>query len=137
VPLFAQLDRASLITLADKLALERFESGQEIVHQGDTGAKLYLVRRGRVEVLVRLDGSERLLNVLADGDFFGEVALLTGDPRDATVRAATATDLYSLDRGDFLELLEREPALSEIVSRTIAERQAAIAEATRAAVNVA
>ncbi|MGZ4415950.1 MAG: cyclic nucleotide-binding domain-containing protein [Gaiellaceae bacterium] len=110
--------------------------GDEIVRQGDPGAKLYLVRRGRVDVVVVLDGSERVLNVLADGDFFGEIALLTGDVRDATVRAATTTDLYSLDRADFLELLEREPTIKDVVSRTVAERRAGVVEARRVGAHV-
>jgi CRP-like cAMP-binding protein len=71
---------------------------------------------GRLDVLVSSNGDRRRVNVLRDGDFFGERALLTGEPRNATVRTASACDLYSLGRAELLTLVEREPRFRELVT---------------------
>jgi ATP-binding cassette subfamily B protein len=69
-----------------------------------------------VEVLVGENGGQRQVNVLRDGDYFGERALLTGEPRNATVRTAEPCELYSLRRAEFLTLVEREARFRELVT---------------------
>ena len=79
------------------------------------------------------DGQDRRIGVLNDGDFFGEMSLLSGDARTATVRTTMPTELYSLSRSDFLSLLEHDRDVREAVEETIAARRRALAEAKLAA----
>jgi ABC-type multidrug transport system fused ATPase/permease subunit len=125
IPLFEQLDAQALDAVAERFMLERYAADEVVVRQGDPGDKLYLISRGQLDVLREHDGSEQHVNELRRGDYFGEMALLANEPRNATVRTQTPTQLYSLDADDFHELLERLPEVREAVSRTAAGRQTA------------
>jgi CRP-like cAMP-binding protein len=70
--------------------------------------------------------------MLNEGDYFGEMAVLTGEPRTATVRTTLPTQLYSLARSDFSLLMDRVPGLRESVEPTIASRRAGLARAAAA-----
>ena len=72
-------------------------------------------------------GEERRVNTLNEGDYFGEMALLAGEPRSATVRTITPSELYSFSRADFSHLLENEPEISKAISETVQGRRAALA----------
>jgi cAMP-binding proteins - catabolite gene activator and regulatory subunit of cAMP-dependent protein kinases len=87
---------------------------------------------GTADVFVHDGRAEKRVNTLKDGDYFGEFALLTEQPRTATVRAAIPVEVYSLSREDFRALLEQEPSLQEIRDRFIAEREAQFAAAAAA-----
>ena len=126
IPLFAGLPEPALAAVTGRLTLERYAAGADVVRRGDAGDKLYLIGRGEAEVVVGADGSERRVNLLHAGEFFGEMALLSGEPRSATVRTTTPTELYSLDQEGFRALLEREPAVREAVTTTMAERRTAL-----------
>jgi ABC-type multidrug transport system ATPase subunit len=126
VPLFASLDADTLASVATRLTRERVAEGAAVVRQGEPGDALYVVARGRLEVLLVVGEEERRVNTLADGDFFGEMALLTGEPRSATVRAVSATELYRLGHDDFTTLLDQEPAMRTAVTQTIRERRNAL-----------
>jgi ATP-binding cassette subfamily B protein len=125
IPLFEQLDAQALDAVAERFMLERYAADEVVVRQGDPGDKLYLISRGQLDVLREHDGSEQHVNELRRGDYFGEMALLANEPRNATVRTQTPTQLYSLDADDFHELLERLPEVRDAVSQTAAGRQAA------------
>ncbi len=128
-PLFAGLGSAELVAVAGQLTLQRFAAGTEVVRQDEPGDALYIVSKGRFDVVVGDGEAERHVNTLGDGDYFGEMAVLTGEPRTATVRAATASELYRLDREAFAALLAREPAVRAGVEQTVAARRAALAAA--------
>ncbi|MFO0800155.1 MAG: ATP-binding cassette domain-containing protein [Gemmataceae bacterium] len=85
--------------------VEVFEPGQPIVREGDAvdeRSKFYLVRRGSVDVVTTAaDGTEHTLDRMGPGGYFGEVALLMNQPRNATVRAATRVEVYAVDRTTF------------------------------------
>lgn len=131
IPLFASLPVETLASLAEQLVLERFSTGEDVVRQGEPGNKLYVISKGQVEVLLS-DGQNQLhINVLNKGDYFGEMALLAGGYRTSTVRTSEPTELYSLSQADFLNLLEREPAIREAVSNTVAARRSALAAASK------
>jgi len=131
IPLFAGLSPVELETLADLLSLERFSAGEDVVREGEPGDRLYVVGRGRVEVVVPAGTGEEVVNTLTDGDFFGEIALLADQPRAATVRTAAQSELYSLARADFEWLLGRDPELRKLVTATVATRREALAAASR------
>jgi len=67
------------------------------------------------------------VNVLNPGDYFGEMALLAGEPRTATVRTTEPTELYSLAQADLKRLMEREPAVQAALGESLAKRHAALA----------
>jgi len=81
-----------------------FEPGQLVIREGDVGTRFYIVLKGQLEVVRKLQGGEERLTLLKDGDHFGERALLRRTRRAATVRALTAVDLLALERADFMAL---------------------------------
>lgn len=111
VRLLEHLDFEQLEALAPKLVTESFQRERVIVREGEPGDRLYVLVRGRVEVIRASASGERRIAVLDDGDFFGEMALLSGAPRGASVRALSFCTCLSLDRADFLDLIERFPEL--------------------------
>jgi voltage-gated potassium channel len=106
VPLFAKLDAASIADLVGILRARTVPAGATIMRQGDRGDAMYLIASGAVEI-ASPGGPVRL----KEGDFFGEWALLSREPRSATVSAVRATDLLVLDADDFQRLLLRLPAI--------------------------
>ncbi|MET0388519.1 MAG: Crp/Fnr family transcriptional regulator [Polyangiales bacterium] len=109
--LFAELSEAELDTLERIATRRRFERGDVIVHQGDTeGTDLYCVLKGHLKV-TRCDrhGDELLINVLHPGALIGEIALLDGDPRSATVTGLDAGEVLAIRRADFFRILNLSP----------------------------
>jgi MFS family permease len=109
LPIFAPLPAPSLERVASRLIPTQVPSGTEVVRQGDQGDRFYVIERG--EVTVSKNGRE--VATLEDGDFFGEIALLREIPRTATVTARTDTQLYALERDDFLEAVTGHPQSAE------------------------
>jgi ATP-binding cassette subfamily B protein len=123
-PILENLDRDHLAELAPFFATDTFPPGREIVRQNDPGDKFYIIARGKVEVwrTEEQSGSTRRVAVLQDGDFFGEITLITGFPRTATVRTVTSCTCISLTRGHFNRMLDRFPDLRRRVSEVAVER---------------
>jgi putative ABC transport system ATP-binding protein len=122
-PLFSTLTPGTLSQVADKVEIEKHSAGTDIVRQGDPGDKFYLIRRGVAEVRVREGEQSRLVATLTDGDFFGEAALLTGEPRNATVRAKEDLELYVLGKDDFKAVIEASASFKEELRKVLFERQ--------------
>ena len=111
---FSTLNGERLRRLAGRL--ERFDvpAGDTIIRQGETGEECYLLRSGRAEVLAQgTQGGERNLATLGPGSLFGEAALLTDEPRNATVRALDPCTLLSLRRADLLEVIGEDRQTGE------------------------
>jgi small-conductance mechanosensitive channel/CRP-like cAMP-binding protein len=122
VDLFRLLDRETLGELAGGAETLTYAAGEEVVHQGHYGDTLYVVERGEVEVLVQTDR----IAVLGPGAFFGEMSLLTGEARTATVRCLTETTLVTVGHGALHGVLQGHPELYGKLSTVLAERQVAI-----------
>lgn len=122
-PLFEPLASKQKDLLLQKLRVESKMPGAVIVQEGDPADAFYLIRAGRVEVL-RTDpqGNETLLQTLGPGEFFGEVALLLGVARTATVRSLAETQLWALDGQDFRDLLGRYFNLTGTLETTAFDR---------------
>jgi ATP-binding cassette subfamily B protein len=133
IPLFTGLGSEALADLSDQLVMQEYQPGQDIVRQGEPGDKLYVLGRGEADVFVGDGDGERRVNRLVEGDYFGELALLTGQPRSATVRAVAPTEAYGLGVGDFLALVEREPSVRQQLSQLTSQRRAAYDAAALAA----
>ena len=107
-PLFAGLPKRRLRSLAKATAVTPFQEGAEVVKQGSMGSTFYVLLDGRAKVV----RSGRTLGRLSSGDFFGEISVLDGGPRTASVVAETPLRCLTLDRKDFNKALEREPRLA-------------------------
>ena len=120
---FERLTPATLASIADKMQVEQQLAGDIITRQGEPGDKFYLIRSGKVAVVVDDGTQKRLAATLSDGDFFGEQALITGEPRNATVQATKNTLLYSLGKEDFQAALAQSATLREELQKVLFERQ--------------
>ena len=102
-PIFSQLERGSLEALARAAKVRRFAPGELLVREGEDAVAFYVVCSGQAEVVKALgQQKEQVVGHLGPGDFFGEMALLDGFPRSASVRAATDCECLALVRWDFL-----------------------------------
>jgi CRP/FNR family transcriptional regulator, cyclic AMP receptor protein len=113
VPLFSELNRRELRTLAQAAIQREYSDGVTIVQQGETGVGLYVIIRGRVLVRQRqADGAERQLAALGSGEMFGEMALLDTFPRSASVVAEEATSALVIPIFDFRALLRDDSPIA-------------------------
>lgn len=100
-----------------------------IIKQGDPGETFYIIKQGSVKVIARdQKGKIFLKKKLREGNFFGEMSLLIGTPRNATVKAAENVELLELTKQQFSEILKRFPSIGEKISKKIAIRQKDISE---------
>lgn len=129
VDILKLLDAHILRRLAALAAVRLFSPGETIVRQDDDGDELFVIEKGTVSVQLRKgrkEGSE--VARLGPGQFFGEMALVTGEKRQATVRAVTECELTVIGHAAFHEVLAESPHLVEELSRVLAERQSALDE---------
>jgi SulP family sulfate permease len=131
IDLLSELDAASLTELR-KVAIElSVPAGGRICSLGDAGNEMYLLRRGRVHVLLPLEGNKRHhLATFCQGDFFGEMAFLDREPRSADIEAATPSEIYVISRANFDALVSAQPALG---GRLFAQLALAISRRLRTA----
>jgi CRP-like cAMP-binding protein len=121
-PLFGDLSQSEAALLGLFVQRESAEAGQVIVRQGEEGDAFFLIESGQVEVRARDDeGNETVIAKLGPGHYFGEIALVTGGPRNADVVALTPLTLLRLDRSGY-ELLTQAAATEEL--RHTAQRRA-------------
>ncbi len=125
IPLFGALDEPMLASLAEGFESVEMAEGERIVTEGEPGAEMFVIRSGEVEVY-REDGhgGRKVLVTYKARDYFGEMALLTGNPRSASVRARTKVSLLRLLKSEFDALLQKHPGMAAILERTAAERMA-------------
>jgi CRP-like cAMP-binding protein len=120
--LLAGLSSSQLEDISRKLKPARFRQGEVIIHEGTSGDEMFFIESGRVRV-VRGDGSQRLvLAELGAGDLFGEMALLTGNARSASVVAQSEVNLWALSQADFNDLVTAYPNLALALGRLLSER---------------
>jgi putative ABC transport system ATP-binding protein len=122
VPLFADQPASMLAEFAERMKQESFEPGQAIVRQGEIGDKFYIVESGVVEVTAKKEGLPLTDVMLGPGDFFGEVALLTGAPRNATVTAREPVQVLTLAKEHFDQALQRSKTLEEQLREALYRR---------------
>ena len=110
-----------------------YAPGELILRRGDPGDSMFVIYRGNVQVrLPSPEGNTQQVAELKPGSFFGEMALLTGEPRNADILAASEVETLEIRKGVLQQLLDNNVALAEALSRTIAERQVRLDEYARA-----
>jgi CRP/FNR family transcriptional regulator, cyclic AMP receptor protein len=114
VDLFSALDDAQLNVISEMVIEKHFRKGEIILREDDdTTQSLFIIAKGEVKVLLTAEGGrEAILATLKEGEFFGEMALLDGEPRSATVRAVEDSHLLTLRREDFLTNVRKQPDLA-------------------------
>jgi CRP/FNR family cyclic AMP-dependent transcriptional regulator len=123
IPLFADLPQAQVQSLVDTLGHRTYDKGQIILHQGDAGDSLFVVHSGRVRIYTSSpEGQELSVWICDAGDFFGEMALLTGEPRSAWAEAMQRTEVLVLHRPAFLNHLLSNPMTAIRIIETLSHR---------------
>ncbi len=131
IDLFSGLDDIERARLAEACPEHLYGARERIVRQGDSGRSMFIVLDGRVRVTIEPSGQE--VAVTTAGGFFGEMSMLTGDPRTATVTAMDDAVLLEIDADRFRELAVRRPGLVEHVSGIVSARRQGLADAKAAA----
>jgi small-conductance mechanosensitive channel len=123
VDIFAPLTEEEIKQLASASMRHIFAPGESVIRAGDEGSSMFVVHNGRVCVQISDNGRPRTVAVLKDGDFFGEMALFTGEPRTAHVVAMEETEVLEIGHEAMKHLFDTNPDLVESLSHIIAERR--------------
>lgn len=136
VDFLAPVPNPELTLLAEDVTRNLYAEGERIVGQGETTRTFYLIRSGAVRISARTPaGQEVQVAELAKGQYFGEQALLTGEPRSATVTATEDSELLELERSSFDLLLQNSPTLDTAMRDIVRQRSTALSERLRAALD--
>ena len=114
VELFSELSEEQIGMLADLVVSQKFNRDETVVLEGDDSVQaLYLIASGSVQVyMTGVDGRETILSFLERGDFFGEMSLIDGEPRSASVRTVTDAQMLIIHRESFLTLIRQSPEIA-------------------------
>ena len=126
VDVFRALDAEKIDRLARRMRMIIFGPGEVVLRQGDPGDSLYVVRSGGVAVQLEVHGAQKEVATLSSGQFFGEMSLMTGESRSATIVAKTDCECYIVDKEAFQEILEERPELAGVISEILSHRQVAL-----------
>ena len=114
--LFSSFEREALVEIVASTELRSYDEGDIIVTEGEPGSSLFLIVGGTVKVFTRSDdGGNLQLAELGPGDFFGEVSLLSGKPRTATITARTQVTAIELDRASVDRIAENHPEVKKVL----------------------
>jgi CRP-like cAMP-binding protein len=124
VYLFASLDEEERRLIVGHLSEMNFAVNELIIREGESDDSFFIIEEGEVEVFITpLSGQKKILTTLKKGDFFGEIALLTGEKRTATVRAMTDVRVYQLKKENFKRVLETRPDILDEISNVLSRRK--------------
>jgi CRP-like cAMP-binding protein len=123
VPLFSRCNKKELAAIANLADLIDLPAGKRLVREGSSGREFMVIVEGAVEV----SRKNRKINVLGPGDFIGEMALISGAPRNATVTTTRHSSLLVVTERQFWELLERTPGMQMSVIKALGERLQSLA----------
>jgi len=124
IPLFTFVEDEELALIADKLDLKNFPENTLIIKEGEAGNCLYLIKNGKVKVYAQHEDldQEIVLSYLESGDHFGEMALISGDPRSASVLSVTEVEAWELNREVFDTLIVNNPSITLTLTHLLTQR---------------
>jgi len=123
VPLFSELDDGELQQLAGVVREHHYKKHTTIVHVDDPGNALYILKSGLVKVTIEdQHGYEMILRILYPTDFFGDMSLLDGMPRSATVTTQEFSDVMTISRDHFLNIIEKSPKILLKMTSVVSQR---------------
>jgi small-conductance mechanosensitive channel/CRP-like cAMP-binding protein len=123
VDIFAPLSAEETAMLAKAAVSHVFAPSELVIRAGDPGSSMFVVHNGRVSIQITENGRPRTVATLNEGDFFGEMALFTGEPRTANVVALEETEVLEIGHEAMKRVFETNPDLVESLSHIIAERR--------------
>ncbi len=123
VPLFTHLGDDLFNEILNRVVLISVPEGEVIFKEGDQGDAFFLIRDGEVNVYRNVGDEKKVVALLSDGQFFGEMALLSDETRNATIEASKQTELVKLSRNDFLDIVKRDKVMVEELSQIIEQRR--------------
>ena len=118
IPFFAGLGEEDIKQIAAVVKMDYFPAEHVIFKQSDPGDIMYVIKRGQVQVI----RDNTILAVLGDGAFFGEMALVSEDQRNATLKTVTDVEVMTLKKEDFIRLLETNSTIASMVSYEVVKR---------------
>ncbi|MBI4795964.1 MAG: mechanosensitive ion channel family protein [Deltaproteobacteria bacterium] len=134
IEIFAVMGEQPLARIAKAMRKKEFGTKEFIVSQGEAGSSLFIVEEGLVNVLIKdAKGKNKWVAHIPPGGFFGEMALLTGELRTASVQAETATICYEIDKEILLPIFQENPELLGKISEVMAARKAQLRKIKKAA----
>ena len=119
IPIFKDLSKKELKAIERILHRRTYKSGEAIFHEGDPGVGMYIIEDGRVNIT--LGKQEKLLAVLSNGEFFGEIALLSDTPRTATATAVNESKMLGFFQPDLFGLMETDPKMGNKILHRLAQ----------------
>jgi CRP-like cAMP-binding protein len=132
VELFNRLTPAEVANVAERMRRRRYAPGDIVMRQGEPAEEFFLIRSGTASVMAAKPGEpESHIALLGTGEVLGEMALVSGEPRNATVRAVDELDTFYLSRTDFQEALQFSAAFKDQIRRTYFDRLEPVLRATR------
>ncbi len=120
---FQSLKMNELDELIGHLRMIRVQKKYEIIKQGDPGDAFYLIAAGKVSVWKKKGFKNTKVAELSTDDFFGEMALLSNEPRNATIIAEEVTELFILQKYDFEKILMKNPAIAQELKQAYFDRK--------------
>jgi len=121
--LLAPLDDEQRNRLLGRAKILRFGRGEKIIRQDTEGCSMFVIVHGEVDVILHVNGSDTIVATLHSGEAFGEMCLLTGEKRSATIVAKTDCELWEIERGHLQPLVQENKALAERLSELLARRR--------------
>ena len=104
-PIFNGIDKSAFEEILHSFSFRDLGAGEVLFKQGDDGDAMYMIEKGKVEIVLESDDTHQTIAMLGEGSFFGEIALITGEKRTATVKAIAATRLIAIDKKSFTQLI--------------------------------
>jgi small-conductance mechanosensitive channel/CRP-like cAMP-binding protein len=127
VEILSPLSKGELRKLVDRLSVKFYAVGEMPVRQGDPGDSFYIIKSGRVNVVVEKSPGETVMVAsLGPGNFFGEMSMLTGAVRTASIRVSEDAEFIVIDKESFASTLANNPSIAESLSQILSERQAGL-----------
>jgi small-conductance mechanosensitive channel len=127
VDIFAPLSVDETVMLAQAAVRHVFAPGETVIRAGDPGSSMFVVHNGRVQVQINENGRPRTVATLNEGDFFGEMALFTGEPRTANIVALEETEVLEIGHAAMKRVFDTNPDLVESLSFIMSERRQGLA----------
>ena len=118
IPFFSTLSEADLQQIGENVKMDYFDADHVVFNEGDAGDIMYVIKRGKVQVI----RGDAVIAELEDGAFFGEMALVSDEPRNATIKTVAETEVMMLTKEDFKRLMENNAGIATTVSYEVVKR---------------
>ncbi len=123
VSIFSEMDSDTLARFEQQLTVKRYKKNNLIIFEDDRGLNLFIISKGRVKISrISEEGGEVILSILGEGEFFGEISVIDGLSRSATVTSLDEVELQVMKREDFLAVLKQYPQVSLALLKELAGR---------------